>query len=91
MIMMTQKDIDRIENAINHIKCAADPWAAEVAIEAMRKQIPQRPEYLKIIKNSAGYIIGKKGECPCCGSLVYNPGDMYVCNFCGQAICWEGE
>ena len=83
---MTQQEIDRIENAIRHIQTVA-----EIAVEAMRKQIPQRPENLKIIKNSAGYIIGKKGECPRCGSCIDNPGDMYVCNFCGQAIDWEGE
>ena len=88
---MTDQEKDRIENAINHIKCAADPWASVIAVMAMRKQIPQRPENLKIIKNSAGYIIGKKGECPRCGSCIDNPGDMYVCNFCGQAIDWEDE
>jgi formate dehydrogenase maturation protein FdhE len=43
MGFMTQQEIERIENAINHIKCAADPWASVIAVMAMRKQIPQRP------------------------------------------------
>ena len=42
---MTPQEIDRIENAIRHIQTSTDidPWAAEIAVEAMRKQIPQRP------------------------------------------------
>ena len=33
-------DKDRIENAIRHIQTAndVDPWAAEIAVRAMRKQ-----------------------------------------------------
>ena len=42
---MTPQEIDRIERAIRHIQTAADvdPWAAEIAVEAMRKQISQKP------------------------------------------------
>ena len=42
---MTTKEIDRIESAIRHIESSldVDPWAAEIAVEAMRKQIPQKP------------------------------------------------
>ena len=38
---MTPQEIDRIENAIRHIQTSTDidPWAAEIAVEAMRKQI----------------------------------------------------
>ena len=41
---MTQPEIDRIENAIRHIQTSTDidPWAAEIAVEAMQKQIPQK-------------------------------------------------
>lgn len=36
---------ERIQNAINHIKTATDvdPWAVEIAVEAMEKQIPKKP------------------------------------------------
>lgn len=36
---------ERIQNAINHIKTATDvdPWAVELAVEAMEKQIPKKP------------------------------------------------
>lgn len=42
---MTTKEIDRIESAIRHIESSldVDPWAVEIAVEAMRKQIPQKP------------------------------------------------
>ena len=38
---MTQQEINRIENAIRHVKTATDidPWAAEIAVESMRKRI----------------------------------------------------
>ena len=38
---MTPQEIDRIENAIRHIQTATDidPWAAEIAVESMRKRI----------------------------------------------------
>ena len=38
---MTEHDIDRIQNAIDHIKTSldVDPWAAEIAVEAMQEKI----------------------------------------------------
>ena len=38
---MTDKERDRIESAIRHIQTAVDvdPWAMEIAVEAMRRQI----------------------------------------------------
>lgn len=38
---MTPQEIDRIECAIRHIESSldVDPWAEEIAVEAMRKQI----------------------------------------------------
>lgn len=40
---MTPQEKDRIECAIRHIQTAVDidPWAVEIAVEAMEKQIPQ--------------------------------------------------
>jgi hypothetical protein len=83
---MMQQEIDRIENAINHIKCAADPWAAEIAVRAMRKQIPQRPNYIaedRYIKNHFIQI----SICPICHREIV-AGDMH-CIDCGQRISWE--
>ena len=38
---MTERERDRIECAIRHIQTAVDvdPWAVEIAVEAMKKQI----------------------------------------------------
>lgn len=72
-------ETDHIQNAIRHIQTAVDidPWAAEIAVEAMQKQIPKK----KI--NAGGWNV-----CPTCGHW---PIQSY-CNGCGQRIDWtEGE
>lgn len=40
-------DKDRIENAIRHIKTAVDvdPWAMEIAVDAMRRMLSEQPEW----------------------------------------------
>ena len=83
---MTQQEIERIENAINHIKCAADPWAAEIAVEAMRKQIPQRPNYKAEDRYMKNHFISIS-ICPICHREIV-AGDMH-CIDCGQRISWE--
>ena len=42
--------INRIECAIRHIQTAVDvdPWAVEIAVEALEKQIPKKP-YTNVI------------------------------------------
>ena len=97
---MNKPEIDRIESAIRHIQTAADvdPWAAEIAVEAMRKQIPMKP--IRIDKNKE-FDGNWKKVCPSCRSVLierittdeksyprlynYTP----HCN-CGQAIDWGG-
>ena len=79
---MTAQEKDRIQNAIRHIQTAVDvdPWAAEIAVEAMRKQIPQKPK----MPLDAYWV------CPVCGKKVEYPYEH--CKRCGQAIDWtEGE
>lgn len=41
---MKPQEIDRIESAIRHIQTSTDidPWALEIAVEAMQKQIPMQ-------------------------------------------------
>ena len=97
---MTPQEIDRIECAIRHIQTAADvdPRAAEIAVEAMRKQTPQ-----KAMKSIDAYDKNLyKLYCPTCGVLVAygnsRAGFMNKvskgyerCAACGQVIDWEGE
>lgn len=78
--MSEQKD--RIECAIRHIQSSldVDPWAAEIAVEAMRKQIPK-----KLIIVEHGLV-----KCAECGKYIRFPLNNN-CPECGQAIDWEGE
>ena len=78
---MTPQEIDRIECAIRHIESSldVDPWAAEIAVEAMRKQIPQKTK----MPLDAYWV------CPTCGRKVEHPFEH--CMRCGQKIWWEEE
>ena len=75
-------DIDRIECAIRHIQSSldVDPWAAEIAVEAMEKQIPK-----KTVKPESPYF---KFACPTCGNY---PLSGHYCGECGQAIVYSKE
>jgi len=83
---MTTKEIDRIQNAIRHIQTATDidPWAAEIAVEAMRKQIPMKVRITTSTK-----------RCGNCGRQLSGIGNIHpernYCVKCGQAIDWEEE
>lgn len=98
---MIISDSDRIECAIRHIQTAVDvdPWAAEIAVEAMKKQIPQKPKE-KPDKYSENLL---NLYCPSCGNWIgiwnsrvkrvdmYNNSNSHICSYCGRAIDWEGE
>ena len=83
--MTTQKD--RIEAAIRHIQTSVDidPWAMELAVDALEKQIPK-----ELIAEGDGYADGEmvydSFYCPSCD---YHMEDYEVKNYCpncGQAI-----
>jgi hypothetical protein len=92
---------DRIECAIRHIQTAADvdPWAMEIAVGAMRKQIPKKPiekpnKYIEYLL----YLY-----CPSCENWIgmwnkrvkygdmYNIPNRHICPYCGQAIEFGGD
>lgn len=86
---MTANEKDRIESAIRHIQTSADidPWACELAVEAMMKQIPEKAvgEYRTRMR------------CPLCNHRI--PSGLGSssrrrdnwCNYCGQKILWSDE
>ena len=90
---MKPQKIDRIENAIRHIQSSVDidPWAMEIAVEAMRKQIPMKPS-----------CPIDTWVCPDCGrdveyqaklgdNILFH-GQYDFCPNCGRPIDWtEGE
>lgn len=96
---MTPQEKEHIENAIRHIQTAndVDPWAAEIAVVAMKKQIPVKP--IRIDKNNEfdGNWIK---ICPSCKRVlierITTNEESYprLYNYtlhckCGQAIDWE--
>ena len=98
---MTQHEIDRIENAIRHIQTATDidSWAAGIAVESMRKQIPVKPIHIDKKNEFDGNWIK---ICPSCKRVlierITTNEESYprLYNYtlhckCGQAIDWEGE
>ena len=78
---MTVQEKDRIECAIRHIQTAVDvdPWAVEIAVDAMEKQMPKK-------------IISKDDyeDCPVCGTIVRYRSEGYCYN-CGQKYVWAEE
>lgn len=54
---MKPKETDRIESAIRHIQTSTDidPWALEIAVEAMQKQIDHIAESGRMVSISCGH------------------------------------
>jgi len=79
-------DTDRIQNAIHHIQTSVDvdPWAVEIAVEAMEKQIPKKVRITTSTK-----------RCSVCGRQLSGIGNIHpernYCQGCGQAIDWTGD
>ena len=98
---MTAQEIDRIECAIRHIQTAVDvdPWAVEIAVEAMEKQIPKKPMVSIDVYNENLWHL----YCPTCGTWVgmhnkrlkgtdmHNNTNSEICAKCGQAFDLEVE
>ena len=89
---MTPQEIDRIKCAIRHIQTATDvdPWAAGIAVECMKKQIPQKPKKKKEPRYGMGYAY-YYWICPTCGrKIAFEPAisKKHHC-ICGQVIDWE--
>ncbi len=93
---MTDRDRDKIESAIRHIQTSVDidPWAMEIAVEAMERMMPKKPMASIDIDNKNLLHL----YCPTCGTWVgmYNKrlrkGDMHnntnrvICGKCGQVF-----
>lgn len=87
---MKEQKIDRIECAIRHIESSldVDPWARDIAVDAMQKQIPK-----KLIAEGDGYADGPmvydSFYCPSCDHCMEEDEIEDYCPNCGQKICWE--
>ena len=98
---MTKQEIDRIDCAIRHIESSldVDPWARDIAVNAMEKQIPKKPIRIDQNKEFDG---NWKKICPLCGRVLMERITTSECSYprhynytehcwCGQKICWERE
>lgn len=79
---MKDMEKDRIVCAISHIQTAVDvdPWAIEIAVDAMEKQIPKKPvmgyafteKIREVIKRTNPERAESKTECcPVCGRTLW--------------------
>lgn len=91
---MAPQEIDRIENAIRHIQTAADvdPWASDIAVRALLKQLPKKP-YTNVIHYPYTSDLTTV-RCPNCKRRLRTRrtqanGDRF-CPDCGQAIDFGG-
>ena len=62
--------------------------ALVLAIEALRKQVPMKPNNIKDIIDFSGKYYTSKGDCPMCGRERVSKSDLY-CDKCGQKFDWE--
>ena len=98
---MTKQEINRIERAIRHIQATfeVDPWAVEIAVEAMEKQIPKKPMIkIDVFNENLWHLY-----CPTCGTWVgmhnkrlkqtdmHNNTNSEICAKCGQMLDLELE
>ena len=97
---MKAKEYERIENAIRHIQTAndVDPWAMEIAIDAMKRQLPQAPMRSVDVYNHNLISL----YCPKCGTWVgmsnnrlkqydmHNNTNPEICGKCGQVFNLDG-
>ena len=80
---------DRIEAAIRHIQTSVDidPWAMELAVDALEKQMPK-----ELIAEGDGYADGEmvydSFYCPSCDYHMEDYEVKKYCPNCGQAIDW---
>ena len=97
---MKEQKIDRIECAIRHIESSldVDPWAREIAVDAMQKQIPKKPNRTQSKNNENLWNL----YCPSCENWIgmysskLKRGDMHnisngnICPYCGRTIDCTG-
>jgi len=79
---MTTQEKDRIQNAIRHIQTAVDvdPWACELAVEALEKMMPKPPIMGYAFPEKLRTVLLHRGEkeraeaktecCPVCGRTL---------------------
>lgn len=60
------------------------------AIEALKKQIPMKPNNIESIFDFSGRYYTTRGNCPVCNRERLYRSEFY-CNKCGQKLDWSEE
>lgn len=78
------------ESALTFYRYPALNEAVKLAIAALKKQIPQRPDFEGDGYDENGIIILDTWFCPCCEEMYETDYDVHKhCPNCGQAIDWS--
>ena len=84
----------QIEDKNNGCKFTEDDYKAnEMAIQALEKQIPKKPDY-EADGYSDGELVYDYAKCPICGhDFEYGINDWgcKYCSDCGQKLDWSDE
>lgn len=64
--------------------------ALELAVKALEKQTPMKPNNMRTILDFSGRYYTTKGNCPVCKREGLYKSDFY-CNKCGQKLDWGEE
>ena len=83
----------QIEDSNNDCKFTEEDYKANtMAIQALEKQIPKKPDIEGDGYDSARYLVYDTWICPTCGISYEIDYDEYdYCPACGQAIDWSDE
>lgn len=95
------KPEEAIENLRERIDLAKKVWtnvpgiveyreALELAVKALEKQTPMKPNNIKSIFDFSGRYYTTEGNCPVCNREGLYKSDFY-CNKCGQKLDWGEE
>lgn len=95
MRMTEQEAIKRIkekhctenQNCTDSCMHGVEHCAYSMAITALEKQIPKKPEICADVYNAQGELVGKDYRCSECGMGV---AEGYICcPYCGQLLDWS--
>lgn len=95
---------NREDGYLTHLSCGGEAYEQEeytieaysVALNALEKQIPKKPQYVDTRfrhhgrKISDGSSLDKCYKCPNCNSHIFHVFDTEkCCQYCGQALDWS--
>lgn len=72
-----------VNTPITQVDIANVEWAKEMAIEALERQVPKKPERLNAFKSI--------GKCRGCEKVISTRTASAYCQYCGNKVDWGNE